>query len=720
MAEKLTDDDLREIVDTEITHALGSATSKLSTERADALKYYLGEPFGNEVDGQSQVVMRSVADAVEWVLPALLKIFTSGDEVVRFEPRGPEDEAAALQQTEYVNYVWNNDNPGFMIFYTWFKDELLQKNGIIKTWWEDREEITQETYENQTLEQLGLLLQPEGQQEDEKIKVIGQEANADGTYTVKIKKTLQAGKVVIGNIPPEEFVISRDAKTIEDARLVGDRSKRSISDLIELGYDRDKLEGLGGDASDDDDSEESLVRRSVDDQQDTRTASRDISQRKVWFFQGIIRADMDGDGVSEDHFVALAGEKGKGVLLKNELWGKRRPYAGITPCPMPHRFHGRSLADQVMDIQLIESTLLRQILQSAYLSTNPMKVISTSAHVNMDDLLTPRAGGIIRAADVNGVREIATPFLGREIFPLMEFMKSVRENRTGVTSYNQGTDANSLNKTAHGISQIMSASQQRNELVARIAAETGVIDAFRNVQELVVKHQRRPRMIRLRNKWTEIDPRQWTSEMDVSINVGIGTGSRDAMLAHFNALLLAQKEIVAFQGGVQGPLVDAAKIYNVLMKLTQNMGLKNGDQFFNDPSNQQQPQQPPGPSPEEQKMMAEQQMAQQKMKADQAMAQQQMQADMASQQHKQAMEQQTQQAKMQLMQTEASAMLELEKAKASAAIELEREKAIAKFNLEREIAKMRADLERDELSAKERAGAFVPQPKAPPQPQAGA
>ena len=586
-----------------------------------------------------------------------------------------------------------------MTFHTWFKDELIQKNGVIKTWWEEREDRTEETFENQSLEQLALLTQPEDLPEDERIEIAEQEQNSDGTYNVTIRRWRKTGKVKIDSIPPEEFVISRDAKSIQDARLVGHRCRRTISDLVELGYPYEKLEEIGGEASDIPEDEEELVRRSADDEIGTQPTRRDRSQREVWYFEGIVKADVDGDGVSEDRFVAVAGEKGRGRMLANKPWGKRRPFAGITPCPMPHRFVGRSLADMVMDLQLIESTVMRMMLNSAYQSINPMKIVADSGDVDMDALLTPRIGGVIRAADVNSIREIVTPFIGRDMFPVLEWLQNMRENRTGVTRYNQGLDSESLNKTARGISQIMSASQQRIELIARIAAETGVVDAFRNIQELVIKHQRRPRMIRLRNKWIEIDPRQWTAEMDVKISVGLGTGNKDQMLQHLGLIAQAQEKIVMLQGGPNGPIVDWNAIYKTASKIAQNAGFKEGDMLFVDPANAP-PQQPPGPSPEQQKMQAE-------MEMDKARLQ---------------LEMQRQQMDVQAMREKAAAEIQIEREKAQAQIMIERERAMAKAQLERELGMMRetskAALAARELEAKTASGAFVPQPKPTPEARA--
>jgi hypothetical protein len=197
-----------------------------------------------------------------------------------------------------------------------------------------------------------------------------------------------------------------------------------------------------------------------------------------------------------------------------------------------------------------------------------------------------------------------------QAFPMLEYLDGVRENRTGVTRYMQGIDADSLNKTATGISQIMTAAQQRVELIARVFAETGVKDLFRKILELVGRHQSAPRIIRLRNRWVPMDPRQWTTQMDVSINVGLGTGNKDQMLMHLRSLLEIQVQAIRMQGGVDGPLVRLENVYNTLAKLVENAGLKSPDAYFTDPA--QRPPAPPapaGPQPDP-AMLAVQQQAQ--------------------------------------------------------------------------------------------------------------
>jgi hypothetical protein len=278
---------------------------------------------------------------------------------------------------------------------------------------------------------------------------------------------------------------------------------------------------------------------------------------------------------------------------------RARPQTAVTPILMPHCFYGLSIADLVMDLQLIKSTVLRQILDNLYLSNNGRHVISDQ--VNLDDMMTSRPGGIVRlksgATPAQGhVMPLETPLVAAAAFPVLEYLDGVREGRTGVTRYTQGLDADTLNKTATGISQIMAAAQARIELIARVFAETGVTDLFRKILRLVGRHQHGPRIIRLRNRWVPMDPRSWNSEMDVSVCVGLGTGSRDQMLGHLNAILGIQAQAIQQQGGVNGPLVTLGNVYNTLAKIVENAGLKPADAFFTRPDERPAPPPPPPPA----------------------------------------------------------------------------------------------------------------------------
>jgi hypothetical protein len=276
---------------------------------------------------------------------------------------------------------------------------------------------------------------------------------------------------------------------------------------------------------------------------------------------------------------------------------------------MPHRHIGRSYADLTMDIQLIKSTLIRGQLDNMYLANNGRYAISD--RVNLDDMLTSRPGGIVRVEGDpgSGIMPLSHPPLPASSFTMVEYMDSMKEKRTGVTAYNQGLDANSLNKTATGVAQIMNASQQRIELVARTFAETGVKELFTLVHRLVRTTLTKPDIVRIRNKWVEVDPREWEDRNDLSISVGLGAGNKDQQLAHLMSIINMQKE--AITAGLTSP----EKIYNALAKLTQNAGFKNPEEFWVNPGNNPAPQGEKQPSEAEIMVQGQLQIEQQKAQA---------------------------------------------------------------------------------------------------------
>ncbi len=591
----MTESELKAVLAAEIDDSLGHLAGELSEQRRKALRYYLGEPFGNEVDGRSRVVSTDVADVIEWILPSLLKIFTAGDDVVRFEPTGPEDEEVARQATEYVNWIFQRDNGGFLVLYAMFKDALLQKNGFAKVWWEEAETSRRETYRGKTLEEMQLVLADPDVEPVEHgsyrpaVPGIGPAGGpVDSTLELHdfvVRRRQATGSVRVMPVPPEEFLISRRARSIEDAAFVAHRLRKTVSELKEMGYDGDVIDRLSG-AGDDDLTGEARERSMFEDEGDQPfAAGANRAMREIWITECYVRVDWDGDGIAERRKVTVGGSGQE--ILDNEPWDGPVPFVSVTPILMPHRFFGLSVADLVMDLQLIKSTILRQILDNLYLSNNGRHIISDQ--VNLDDMLTARPGGLVRlkngALPAQGhVLPLDTPLVAAQAFPMLEYIDGIRENRTGVTRYNQGLHADTLNKTASGITQIMSAAQQRIELIARVFAETGIKDLFRKVLELVGRHQHAPRIVRLRNRWVPMDPRSWSTGMDVSINVGLGTGNKDQMLVHLQNLLGIQVQAVRFQGGVDGPLVTLENLYNTLAKLVENAGLKSADPYFTEPT----------------------------------------------------------------------------------------------------------------------------------------
>jgi hypothetical protein len=641
--------------------AYGVNDSALSNDRAEAIDYYLGQPFGNEEEGRSQVVSYDVQDTIESALPQLLKVFVAGDKVVQFDPKGPEDQEAADQETDYVNHVVMEKNEGFKVFYVWFKDALLSKNGYVKVYANEEEEEEEYEYKGLSDAQLQMLAS------DEKTEVLEHTAypdpsiNMDALYQqammngvdpatimqpmlhdVKLKVTENNTEIEIKNVAPENMMISVEVSgpNLQEAKFVQHREVMQLADIAET-FDKplDYIKSVMSDLRDTFE-EESNARDIYDEEYD--------------------RAIESQEALVKDTYIKLDGERYRVVVLGNTVLYKEKceyvPFACITPMIMPHRHIGRSYADLTMDIQLIKSTLIRGQLDNMYLANNGRYAISD--RVNLDDMLTSRPGGIVRVDGDpgSGIMPLSHPPLPASSFGMVEYMDSMKEKRTGITAYNQGLDANSLNKTASGVAQIMSAAQQRVELVARTFAETGVKELFKLVHHLVRTTLTKPDIIRLRNKWVEVDPREWKARKDLSISVGLGAGNKDQQLMHLTSILGMQKE--AIQIGLTSP----EKIYNALAKLTQNAGFKNPEEFWTNPAN----------TPEQE--------GQQKPDPQEALIQGQL-----------AIEQQKAQSDMQLSQQKAQAQLAQEQERSKNDIIIEREKIIAQAELERFKAQLKAE-----------------------------
>jgi hypothetical protein len=664
----MTETEIRAALDEEIRGAVGYTSSELSNQRKTALEYYYGEPFGNEVEGRSSYVSRDVADTIEWIMPSLMRIFTGGDAIVKFEPQGPEDEKNAQQATDYVNYIFQRQNDGFLTLYTWFKDALLSKNGFVKVYWEEYTETKTESYDRLTDDEFAMILQEEG------IEPVEHSLTTlpDGTnlHALKVRKTAKSGKCCVVPVPPEEVLVNRyPVSPLKRNRFVCHRRRVTVSEVVEMGLmDKEDAESLT--SYEDDDFNEERISRYSFDETDAADNPTNKQNRYVWLAEAYVRLDVDGDGIAELRKITMAGDR----ILENEE-ADSCPFVTVTPIILPHKLYGMSVADLVMDLQLLKSTVFRQILDNMYLANNG-RYMALDGMVNIDDLLTSRPGGIVRVKTFDAVKPMQPPLLGAPAFNLLEYIDTIKENRTGVTRYNQGVDADSLNKTAQGINQIMSASQQRVELIARVFAETGVKDLFYAILENIQKHQDQAKVIRLRNEWVPMDPREWTQKFDLSVTVGLGTGSKDAQIQALMATI--QFQLAALQGGL--PIVTPVNVYNTATKLLEAQNIKGQDLFFTHP--EQMPPQPPQQDPAAMK-------AQLDAENDKAKLMVKMQTD----QQKQANKVQSDQAKFQFDVQKEGAKIELERAKLQMEMQMEREK------LEMEKAKMLLQIELEKAKA---------------------
>ena len=584
----------------EVADSLGY-DGEISKQREKAIDYYYALPFGNEVEGRSQYVDSTVQDTIEWIKPSLMRVFASGDEMVKFSPHGPEDVAAAAQATDYVNYVFTKDNPGWEILYSWFHDALLQKNGIVKVWWDEYEEEQREEYHNLTDMEYELLISNKG------VEVVEEEeVYEDTTYhNVVIKRFNANGRIRIENVPPDEFLISRESKGIQEARFVCHRVKKNLSELKLMYPDEDfGPEDLGGGYNEEMFNSERTARFSFDNSSDigyNMGSEHEEALREYWLHESFLRTDYDDDGIAELRKVCSVGD----YVFSNEEVDKV-PFVSITPLKIPHKFFGLSVADLVMDLQLIKSTLMRNLMDNAY-NQNFGRYAVLEGQANLDDLLTQRPGGVVRVKSPNAIMPLATPPLEPYSFQMLGYLDEVRESRTGVNKNTQGINADALTShtTATAVNAVMTNAQSRVELIARQFAETGVKELMRCIYELLLKNQDKERVVMLRNEWVPVRPDMWNDKMDCTVSVALGNGSKDQQMMHLSRMLSFAGE--AMKGGLS--IVTEQNMYNLGAALVKAMGYQNVNDYLTQPA----PPQPQQPDPEEQLAQMEVQLKQKEL-----------------------------------------------------------------------------------------------------------
>jgi len=670
--------ELKSILQAEIDDAIGFIESETVEQRKQALEAYLRQPYGNEVEGKSQIVTGEVAEAIDGALPSLVRIFTGSDNIVVFEPQGPRDEASAKQATDYCNWVFNRDNAGVAILHDWFKDALMQKNGIVKAYWENKEDITKERYFDLSDDELAMLMS------DETMEIVEQDTTEfpiidpmgqpvidpmgmpvmASTHNVVVQQKKKSGKVTIENVPPEEFLISKKARTIADSPFVAHRQMLTRSDLVAMGFNKKQVESLQmGDALA---YTPERVARYAAGEQPYQTQTDDPSMQEIEVFECYVKTDMNGKGIAALTQVFYASNE----ILQDE-GGKEMveevdyvPFHSICPIPIPHKFFGNSLADRTVDLQLIKTTITRQMLDNLYL-TNNARVVAVEGQVNLDDLLTSTAGGVIRAKSQGAVQQLVVQNVANQAFPMLQYLDTVQSKRTGVSDASQGLDPAILqNVTAAAVASMQQAGAGKIELMARIFAETGVKSLFQGILHLLCKYQDKARMVRMRGEFVEFDPRTWANQYDVSINVGLGAGNRQEQMAMLSMVLAKQEQLIG-QYGPANPYVSPAQYRGTLGRMVEIAGFKDSAEFYK-PITPEQDQALSNPPPQEQQMPPE-------VQAIMARTQAEIQANQAKAQ-----------ADIQLKQQQMQIDTEMAQQKAALEMKLMREKEIAKLQLERE------------------------------------
>ncbi len=606
---KLSDDDLRGILANEIRQSSGEEDSLIAIEQERADRYYRGDLFGNEnlKESRSKVVSRDLAETIDWMMPSLMRSFFYTGQVVKYQDETEEGEAQGVARriSKSVNYLFLQKLRGFMVTHEWIKSALLYKVGVAKFWVEKSREPVKFMEMQLSQQELVVML------EDPSIEVMEMAEMPGGMYDLRAKQVAEVSRVRFECIPPEEFMIARRARTLDDETpFCAHKRKMTRGEIFGMGIPWEDVLEIPTDNDVDYDGR----RTTRDEDEETHSFSgvdrKDEASQEVWVWECWIRVDFDGDGFAELRRVLAAGYEANLKILSNE-YSECNPMVSWTSNPMPHKFYGMSAYDQVCDLQLIRSTVLRQLLDALYLMNAPRHV-ALEGSVNLDQLIDSSPGGVVLVEDMDAVRPLEQPQVPSWGLEMLEYLQSVRENRTGVSRVNASTLSDAQNQTAQGVSQVFEAAQARIALIAQIFAETGFQDLFRKVPKVLKASGIGQSKLKVGDEWVDYDPASWPEELTCSVEVGLSPGQTEQRIQRLMLILGLQKEAMATFGPY---LTSPQQIYNTAVKITEESGFRNAGQFWTDPQGQPPPPQPPPTEMVELQLTAEKDSAKLKLDA---------------------------------------------------------------------------------------------------------
>jgi hypothetical protein len=583
---RMTEDEIQSTVYNAITEAVDFVETEISPDRINAQLYFDGKTKIEFEDGRSRVVATKVRDTIRAIKPALMRVFLQSDKPVEFIPKTPQAVQPANQATKYAQYVFQR-NDGFKVLQDVFHDALIKKTGIAKVYYDETVDLEIDEYSNLTPDQFALI------ENDPEVEIIEFEQTVEAEavmdkmgmviqpeasyYTVKVARENTRGQIRIDTIAPEDFFVDRMAESLEDCYVCGHASEARVGDLVNMGYDFETVYRLSGDGDSTVDDEEELARRGWDDNDDNESPN-DPSMRKVLFTEAYMRMDIEGTGVPKMYKFICVGTTYE--VLDYELCDYV-PFAVFEVDPEPHTFFGRSLAEIITDDQDAATSMLRGLLDGIAMQNNP-RVAAVTNLVNMDDLLNNEIGGIVRVKDINALREFAIGTGSTTILPALQFFDETVRAKTGVTGAAMGMDADVLqSQTAAGVNAAVQAATAVSELIARNLAEGGMKQMFKLIAQIARQHPNPDEMIRIDGNFVVVDPRSWTSDLDVITNVGLGNNQRDERIAALQMTLQMQMQIWQAYGPTNG-LVTMTGIRNTLADILSMAGVHNADRYYNE------------------------------------------------------------------------------------------------------------------------------------------
>jgi hypothetical protein len=599
---------------------------ELSVDRIKAMEYYDGEMKDTPADAnRSKVVSRDVRAAIKKVLPSLIRTILGNDKVVEYQPVNEGDEAAAEQATDYVNFVVFPESDGYDAVQDAAHDALKLRNGVIR-WWYDKKRKVQVSKHTGLDEQALVQLVA-----DDDVEVLEQEQYEEQIdtpqgpqpvtlYNVKIRRVSEYGCTKLAAVPLEEFLIHPDAISIDDSPITGMKTRLRRSDLVEMGYDREKVDSFPASGSDIDEEEEEFTRRrDAFDENDSIVKAL----QEVDYYELYVKIDADDDGIAELRRMCFAGGLAEVNLLDDEEWDEV-PFADLIVERRPHQREGNSVTDDMAEIQRVKTVLMRQTLDNLYWQNNQQPIVQEGTIANPEAVLNPKFGQPIRVnqgVDVqSAVGYNIVPMVADKSFAMLSYLDQEATDRTGISDASSGMAPGALqNMTAKASAMIEAAGIGQTELMVRTFAQ-GLKRVFQGLLRLVIKHQDKPRIVRLRNQWVTFDPRQWNAEMDCTVNTGLGAGTRERDMMMMQVVGQQQEKLLAAYGPVNNPYVSAENIWNSVSRGVEAAGLRTPDLYFTKPTPEQidqlQKAQASKPDPEMEKVKIKAQADQQKAQLD--------------------------------------------------------------------------------------------------------
>lgn len=576
---QMTDDDIQSTVRQALDSAIDFCEGEVAASRIKAQRYFDGQVDLEAEEGRSTVVATKVRDTIQMVKPVLMRTFLQTDKPVEFIPRTPQDVAAAEQATDYMSWKFR-ESGGYSILTDVFHDALVKKVGVAKVWWDETEEVEFDEYSNLTPEQFQLLAQDETAEILESEEVEGEINPQTGMPTIlvnaKVTLTSTRGELKVKSVPPEDFFIDAGATTIEDARLVADRCEITVGELFEmdLGLEFDEIYALAG--SDDNNDLEGFERRGYSDEWDEE--SNDPSMRQITIYEAYMKLDKEGTGIPRLYQVICAG---KGYEVLSCELADDKPYAAFMGDPEPHTFFGRSLAEIIIDDQTAATSLLRSLLDNVHMSNNPRMVVN-GTNGYFEDAMNTEIGAVLRARGDAGSAYIplSIPFTAQATLPALQYYDMQIESKTGVSKSSLGMDADALQSTtAAGVNAAVQAGSAAAELIARNLAEGGMRRLFKLMLMLTRQHVDPGEMMRLNGQFIPVDPRSWSASMDLTTNVGLGTGKHEERLAALQMTLQTQLGLMQ-SGGMTANMVTLTNIRATLEDMLKLAGVNNSDRYY--------------------------------------------------------------------------------------------------------------------------------------------